>query len=60
MRTTGDPAEAVEYARRLRNSGGITAEQADEATLHEALAPSPGECAAGTRHAARVGRSPGL
>ncbi len=38
MRTTGDPAEAVEYARRLRNSGGITAEQADEATLHEALA----------------------
>lgn len=38
MRTTPDPEEAIAYARRLRGSGGLSVELAEEASLHEALA----------------------
>ncbi len=37
-RTTSDPSERLEYARRLRRTGGLTSDLADEAALQEALA----------------------
>ena len=38
MRTASDPNTILDYARRLRGSGGLGSEQAEEADLHEALA----------------------
>lgn len=38
MRTTSDPRERYDYARKLARSGGVSADAALEASLYEALA----------------------
>ena len=38
MRTTSDPSERIEYARRARNSGGLPADRIEEASFYEAEA----------------------
>lgn len=37
MRTTSDPKERVEYARKVARSGGVSADILEEAALYEAL-----------------------
>lgn len=38
MRTSSDPSERLDYARRLGRTGGLSTDLADQAALHEALA----------------------
>ena len=38
MRLTNDPAERLEYSRKVRNAGGLSAESLEEAALYEAEA----------------------
>lgn len=38
MRTATDPRERLEYARRARNTGGLSADRLEEASLYEARA----------------------
>lgn len=37
MRNTTDPAERIEYARRIRQAGGLSSDDTDEASYYEAL-----------------------
>lgn len=59
MRTTESEKERVEYARRLRQTGGLTAEQAEEARLYEAMGSLKGSGAeAAERELELMARNP--
>ncbi len=54
MRTTADPSERVAYARKVSAAGGITASQAEQARLFEALGMLGGKENAGAEETLRT------